>query len=105
LIGGGASQAQQGAPLDQTRLVLTLNLRVWPALHRKRSDVFGQGDLLGDRRGEGADLWNMSLAMNGLGQHQKAIELAEAALKVFEEIEDPRAVKVRSALEEWKRQV
>ena len=60
---------------------------------------------IGDRRGEGADLWNMSLALDKLGQRREAIEYAEAALKIKEQIEDPRADKVRSQLEKWKRQV
>ncbi len=50
---------------------------------------------IGDRRGEGTDLWNLSLALDKLGDRAQAIALAEAALKIREQIEDPRADKVR----------
>ncbi|MGH9445399.1 MAG: hypothetical protein ACRD3O_06715 [Terriglobia bacterium] len=44
----------------------------------------------------------MSLALSKLGHRQKAIEHGEAALKIFEQIEDPYANNVRSQLEQWK---
>jgi hypothetical protein len=41
--------------------------------------------------------------MDELGERQQAIEPAEAALKVYEQIEAPAAAKVRKQLiEEWK---
>jgi len=57
---------------------------------------------IGDRRGEGADLWNMSLAFDKLGERNKAIEYAEISLKIKDEIEAPNAGEVRKQLEEWK---
>jgi len=44
----------------------------------------------------------MSLSLNELGDRVQAIAHAEAALKIREEIEDPRAEKVRRQLAEWK---
>jgi tetratricopeptide (TPR) repeat protein len=58
---------------------------------------------IGDRRGEGNVRWNMSLALDKLGQRKEAIEHAEAALKIAEQIEDPCAAMVRRQLEEWKK--
>jgi len=57
----------------------------------------------GNQRGEGTALWNMSLALMQLGQRAEAIHNAEAALAIFEQIEDPNAAKVREALEKWRR--
>jgi hypothetical protein len=42
-----------------------------------------------ERRGEGTDLWNMSLVLNQLG---------EQALIIFEQIEDPNTVKICARL-------
>ena len=44
----------------------------------------------------------MSLALDALGDRKKAIELAEASLKIRQQIEDPNAAKVRGQLEEWR---
>ena len=55
----------------------------------------------GDRRGEGQALWNMSLALDKLGERAKAIEHARDALAIYEQIEDPNAGEVRRQLEEW----
>ncbi|MEW6208875.1 MAG: tetratricopeptide repeat protein [Acidobacteriota bacterium] len=57
---------------------------------------------IGDRRGEGNALWNMSLSFDKLGERARAIEYAEAALRIFEEIESPHAEKVRNQLAEWR---
>lgn len=57
---------------------------------------------IGDRRGEGSDLWNFALALNKLGERTQAMIRAEAALKIYEAIEDPNAAKVRAALAEWR---
>jgi tetratricopeptide (TPR) repeat protein len=54
-----------------------------------------------DRRGEGNALWNMSLALDQLGDRPHAIANAQAALKIYVEIEDPWAEKVRRQLAEW----
>ncbi len=53
---------------------------------------------IGDRRGEGNALGNLGLAYKNLGEPRRAIELHEQALRIFEEIEDPNAEKVRSAI-------
>jgi tetratricopeptide (TPR) repeat protein len=54
-----------------------------------------------DRRGQGNALWNMSLALDKLGERGQAIARAKAALKIREQSEDPRAEKVRKQLKEW----
>ena len=59
---------------------------------------------IGNRRGEGNALWNMSLAKDQLGNKAHAIECAKSALKIREEIEDPRAENVRRKLQEWESQ-
>ena len=56
------------------------------------------------RRGEGNDLWNMSLALDQLGDRAQAIHHAEQALTIFEEIEDPNAAKARAQLAAWREQ-
>jgi hypothetical protein len=57
---------------------------------------------IGDRRGEGNDLWNIALALDKLGEREQTIAHAEAALKIIEQIEDPHAGMVRRQLAEWK---
>ena len=59
---------------------------------------------IGDRRGEGTDLWNLSLALHQLGERSQAIQHAEQALLIREQIEDPRAAKVRAQLTAWREQ-
>jgi hypothetical protein len=39
-----------------------------------------------------------------INQHQQAIEHAEQALTIYEQIEDPNAAKVRAKLAEWRQQ-
>jgi tetratricopeptide (TPR) repeat protein len=56
---------------------------------------------LGYRRGEGTDLWSMSLALDMLGDREQAIAKAEAALRIYEQIEHPSVVKVREQLAKW----
>ncbi len=53
------------------------------------------------RRGEGDALFNMSLALDKLGQRPEAIDRAKAALVIFEQIESPDAEKARQKLSEW----
>lgn len=57
---------------------------------------------IGDRRGEGNARWNIALALDTVGEREKAIVSAEAALKIYEAIEDPNEGRVRRGLEEWK---
>lgn len=73
---------------------------------RKAIEFFEQAGVIareiGDRCGEGTRLFNSALALEKLGDRTHAIAHAEAALKVFEAIKDPRAAKVCALLEEWK---
>ncbi|MGC9515940.1 tetratricopeptide repeat protein, partial [Methanocrinis sp.] len=56
---------------------------------------------IGDKRGEGNDLFNMGLSLRALGQNEKAVSFARSALAIFEEIESPSAETVRKTLAEW----
>ena len=55
---------------------------------------------IGDRQGEGNALFNVSLALNQLGDRDRAVPNAQAALKICVEVEDPRAETVRRKLAE-----
>ena len=55
----------------------------------------------GDRRGEGIALWNRALGFDELGRRQEAISGGQAALDIFEQIEDPNAEMVRRQLADW----
>jgi tetratricopeptide (TPR) repeat protein len=55
----------------------------------------------GDRQGEGIALSNASAALDQLGERAQAIVHAQAALKIYIEIEDPNAEMVRRQLAEW----
>ena len=44
----------------------------------------------------------MSLTLDTLGERARAIELAAAALVIYEQIEDPNAEQVRRALAAWR---
>jgi len=54
--------------------------------------------------GEGETLRNMSLLMDRLNDRVQAIALAEAALRIFAQIEDRRVAIVRKQLAEWNEQ-
>jgi tetratricopeptide (TPR) repeat protein len=73
---------------------------------RKAIEFFQQALVIdreiGDRRGEGNALWSSALAFDRLGDRPQAIARAEAALAIYEAIEDPNAAKVRSMLAKWK---
>jgi tetratricopeptide (TPR) repeat protein len=56
---------------------------------------------IGDRRSEGTALWNTALALDKLGDRAQAIACAEAAFKIYEQIEAPNATKVREQLKTW----
>jgi tetratricopeptide (TPR) repeat protein len=56
---------------------------------------------LGNCEGEGTALWNLSLALDKIGERAQAVQQAEAALKIREEMTDPRAVDVRHQLNQW----
>ncbi len=57
---------------------------------------------IGDRRGEGNALFNMSLSLDQLGERAQAVAGAEAALQIYEQIESPHAKKVRAQLAQWR---
>jgi hypothetical protein len=55
---------------------------------------------IGERRGESIALLNMSLALDQLGDRDRAVPNARAALKILVEIEDPHAEEARRQLAE-----
>jgi len=57
---------------------------------------------ISDHRGEGITLWNLS--QSKLVERTQAIAYAEAALKIFEKIEDSHTEMVRRQLEVWHKQ-
>ena len=57
---------------------------------------------IGDRKAEGNALWKISLSLNELGDRAQSLVRAKAALKIFEEIEDFNAKRVRAQLAEWR---
>ena len=56
---------------------------------------------IGDRKGEGIELWKMSLALHQLGERAQAIKHAEQALSIFGQIENPDAYKVPAQIAAW----
>jgi hypothetical protein len=44
----------------------------------------------------------MALQYEKRGNRREAVSLAAASLEIFEAIEDPRAQKVREALQKWR---
>lgn len=56
---------------------------------------------IGDRRGEGAALGNLGIALYGLGENEKGIGLVKQALTIFDSIESPNADWARNKLKEW----
>jgi hypothetical protein len=80
-------------------------LRFPPSLDMSDDDFFEFCQLnrdLRDRLCEATALWNMSLAQAEIGERERAISNASAALEIFEEIEDPDTGWVRSRLAEWR---
>ena len=68
-----------------------LDLRLTPHQRILWLEKAVQADrLLGDRRGEGADLGNLGLAYAALGDARKAIEFHEKQLGIVREIGDRR---------------
>ena len=57
---------------------------------------------IGDRGGEGADLFNMARSFYKHDQRTEAVDLAKSALEIFEQMESPHAETVRKALAAWK---
>jgi tetratricopeptide (TPR) repeat protein len=58
---------------------------------------------MGDRNGEATTLWNMSLALDDLNKRTEAVKLAGDALAIYEQIESPRAERVRRKLAKWQK--
>jgi hypothetical protein len=56
---------------------------------------------IGDRRGEGIDLFNMGLALYNLEEKDQAIHLVKQALEIYEAIASPRAEGARKKLKQW----
>ncbi|MBP5858243.1 hypothetical protein KAJ83_14580, partial [Marivibrio halodurans] len=56
---------------------------------------------IGDRRGEGASLFNAAVSLKNLGQDREAIARARAALEILARIEAPSAETVRKWLADW----
>jgi tetratricopeptide (TPR) repeat protein len=57
---------------------------------------------IGDRRAEGNALWNAAGVLKKLGEKEEALARANAALKIFEEIEHPMIAELRTQLAEWR---
>ncbi len=56
---------------------------------------------IGDREGEANTLWSCALAFDQSGDRLEAIVRAEAALRIFEAIEDPNIENIRATLADW----
>jgi len=56
---------------------------------------------IGDRPGEASALWNISLAVNGLGDRRLAIATGEQALRLLQEIRSPKVTEVEKNLAQW----
>jgi hypothetical protein len=56
---------------------------------------------IGDRQGEGNDLFNMGSALYALEEKDRAIHLVKQALGIYEAIESPAAERARKKLKEW----
>ena len=56
---------------------------------------------IGDRRGEGNALGNLGIALYGLGEKERGIELMKQALVIYEAIESPYAEWARRKLKKW----
>ncbi len=57
---------------------------------------------IGDRRSEGTALWNIAVTLKQLGSNAQAIANAEAAMVIYEQLEDPWAFIVFEHLEKWR---
>jgi tetratricopeptide (TPR) repeat protein len=58
---------------------------------------------IGDRRGEARHLWNMGQALDKLGDRAQAVTHAEAALRLFEQVENPYSEIARKQLADWRK--
>jgi len=75
---------------------------------RKGLEFFEQALVIarevGDRRLEAGTLWNTAVVLEQMNDLTQAIQRAEAALKIFQAIEDPNAAKVLEQLATWRGQ-
>ncbi len=58
---------------------------------------------IGDRKGEANALWGQAICLQKKNDTEQAIEKAECALRIFEQIESPSASTMRKLLAEWKK--
>jgi hypothetical protein len=56
---------------------------------------------IGDRRGQGTVLFNMSLAYEQLGERNEAILRATQALEILQQLESPYVEMVQKQLTHW----
>lgn len=98
------NRREEGKVLNNNLGAVYLNL----GEARKAIEFFEQALVIrreiGDRRGEGNALWKLSQVRDPLGDRDQAIALAEASLKIFQEIKDPNVGKVREQLAKWRGQ-
>ena len=110
----GHTWAVANTKQDETAAQLCSDYPDWPdlldlRLHPRERIAWLEAALAAARRlkirdAEGAHLGNLGSAYYALGDRAQAISHAEAALKIFEQIESPLAEKVRKKLAEWERQ-
>jgi tetratricopeptide (TPR) repeat protein len=58
---------------------------------------------IGDRNGEANALWGQAICLKKKNDPEQAIEKAESALMIFEQIESPSVSTMRKLLAEWKK--
>jgi tetratricopeptide (TPR) repeat protein len=55
-----------------------------------------------DRPSEGIALLNMGIVLHERGDRKQAVEYAEAALVIHEELQSPHIAKLRELIETWR---
>jgi tetratricopeptide (TPR) repeat protein len=75
------------------------NIRKTLEYYEKGAIIAGE---IGDKIIEGTVLWNMSLILAGVNMSTQAISYAESALKLYEQVLEPRTEEIRRQLDEWK---
>ena len=56
----------------------------------------------GDRPSEGIALLNIGIVLHERGDRKQAVEYAEAALVIYEELQNPHIAKLRKLIETWR---
>lgn len=59
---------------------------------------------IGDRRVEAMTLWRMSLLQEQVGRREQAINYAESALTIFEQLNAPELDAIRKQIAQWRKQ-